>query len=83
MERELPNTVFGERKSRHNFENAYIRKSTVTFEEINMPMSKKQLTKKAQQDKAEAAELQKKADAGDSEAKRKLEKLEKKMKKKK
>ena len=26
-----------------------------------MPMSKKQLTKKAQQDKAEAAELQKKA----------------------
>ena len=48
-----------------------------------MPMSKKQLTKKAQQDKAEATELQKKADAGDSEAKRKLEKLEKKMKKKK
>lgn len=49
----------------------------------NMPMSKKQLTKKAQQDKAEAAELQKKAESGDSEAKRKLEKLEKKMKKKK
>ena len=48
-----------------------------------MPMSKKQLTKKAQQDKAEAAELQKKAESGDGEAKRKLEKLEKKMKKKK
>ena len=43
-----------------------------------MPMSKKQLTKKAQQDKAEAAELQKKADAGDPEAKRKLEKMKKK-----
>ena len=48
----------------------------------DMPMSKKQLTKKAQQDKAEAAELQKKADAGDPEATRKLEKLQKKMKKK-
>ncbi len=63
--------------------NQYIPRTELTHEVINMPMSKKQLTKKAQQDKAEAAELQKKAESGDSEAKRKLEKLEKKMKKKK
>lgn len=63
--------------------NRYISKTELTREVIDMPMSKKQLTKKAQQDKAEAADLQKKAEAGDSEAKRKLEKLEKKMKKKK
>ncbi len=45
-----------------------------------MPMSKKQLEKKNQAKKAELAELQKKADAGDSEAKKKMAKLKKKMK---
>jgi len=47
---------------------------------IIMPMSKKQLEKKNQAKKAELAELQKKADAGDSEAKKKAAKLKKKMK---
>lgn len=47
-----------------------------------MPMSKKQLEKNRQKNKAEAAELEKAAASGDKEAKKKLEKLEKKMKKK-
>ena len=45
-----------------------------------MPMSKKQLEKKQQAKKAELAELQKQADAGDGEAKKKIAKLKKKMK---
>ena len=49
---------------------------------ILMPMSKKQLEKNKQKPKAEAAELEKAAANGDSEAKRKLEKLQKKMAKK-
>ena len=47
-----------------------------------MPMSKKQLEKNKQKQKAEAAELEKAAANGDCEAKRKLEKLQKKMAKK-
>ena len=49
---------------------------------ILMPMSKKQLEKNKQKQKAEAAELEKAAANGDNEAKRKLEKLQKKMAKK-
>lgn len=46
-----------------------------------MPMSKKQLEKQKQAYKAEAAELEAKAKAGDPEAKKKLEKINKKLKK--
>jgi hypothetical protein len=45
-----------------------------------MAMSKKQLEKKNKVKKAKAEELSKQASAGDNEAKRKLQKLEKKMK---
>lgn len=45
-------------------------------------MSKKQLEKKQHENRDKAAELQKRVDAGDKEAKRELEKLQKKMKKK-
>jgi len=45
-----------------------------------MPMSKKQLEKKNQAKKAELADLEKKAEAGDSDAKKKMAKLKKKMK---
>ena len=45
-----------------------------------MPMSKKQLEKKQQAKKAELAELEKQAAAGDGEAKKKIAKLKKKMK---
>ena len=47
----------------------------------NMAMSKKDKTKKEQQLKKEAAELKARADAGDKEAKRELEKVNKKLKK--
>lgn len=47
-----------------------------------MPMSKKQLEKGMQKLKAERAELEKKANAGDAEAKRELQKLDEKIKKK-
>ena len=50
-------------------------------EAIQMAMSKKDKTKKEQQLKREAAELQARADAGDKEAKRELEKINKKLKK--
>jgi len=45
-----------------------------------MPMSKKQLEKRNKEKKAKAADLQKQANAGDSDAKKKLAKLEKKIK---
>ena len=45
-----------------------------------MPMSKKHLEKKQQAKKAELAELEKQAAAGDGEAKKKIAKLKKKMK---
>ena len=44
-----------------------------------MAMSKKDKTKKEQQLKKEAAELKARADAGDKEAKRELEKVNKKL----
>ena len=50
-------------------------------EAIQMAMSKKDKTKKEQQLKKEAAELKARADAGDKEAKRELEKVNKKLKK--
>ena len=50
-------------------------------EAIHMAMSKKDKTKKEQQLKKEAAELKARADAGDKEAKRELEKVNKKLKK--
>ena len=50
-------------------------------EAIRMAMSKKDKTKKEQQLKKEAAELKARADAGDKEAKRELEKVNKKLKK--
>lgn len=46
-----------------------------------MAMSKKDKTKKEQQLKKEAADLKARADAGDKEAKRELEKINKKLKK--
>lgn len=47
-----------------------------------MPMSKKELEKQMQQLKAEIAECEKRVAAGDKEAKRELEKLNEKLKKK-
>lgn len=48
-----------------------------------MPLSKKELTKKAQQDKAKLADLEQKAATGDADAKHELEKMQRKMKQKK
>lgn len=48
-----------------------------------MPLSKKELTKKAQQDKAKLAELEAAAAKGDPDAKHELEKMQRKMKQKK
>lgn len=64
-----------------NTSKAYRGTDPTGLEAIEMAMSKKDKTKKEQQLKREAAELQAKADAGDKEAKRELEKINKKLKK--